>query len=269
MSVQLYAQRKWKVKDVAYVLSPGSCHFYKTKDLEGDKYFTFVYSSKVTIIDRKPASGHFMMNGVWGHLVKVQWNDYKGYVFDGFLTPLYVCRFEDCPTIEDAFDANTIREYSSYSTFDCPDTGVEIPDSLYLFNQCDSVEIIWRTGVKYNAVQTPTNFAQTYVIPKAEVQEILQWCKLMYVDLKHINLANPKKEDTVFTRDTRIEYKFRYSYNSGNRLTAFFADIRTYDKDNNALIEEFSFDISVFERSGVRVLVDKKLHTQLLIKDRS
>lgn len=265
---QVQAQRKWKVKDVGYVLSPAHCHFYKTNNIDGEKYFTFVYSSKVTIIDKKPASGLFMMNGVWGHLMKVQWNDYKGYIFDGFLTPLYVCRFEDCPTIENAFDANTIREYSSHTGFDCPNTGVELPDSLYLFPECDSIDIIWRTGVKYSAVQTPSYFTQSYVIPKTEVQEIFQWCKLMYRELKNASLVAPVKELEDWERDTRLVHSFRYTYSS-NRLSSFAADIRTYDKDNNSLIKEFTFQIAPYERNSVRVIVEKKLHTQLIIKDRS
>jgi hypothetical protein len=266
----IWAQKKWQAKDTAYVLSPAYCHFYKQADTTADRYFTLVYSSKVVILENKVSSPLFSMYGTVGQLRYVKWNDYKGYVFDGFLTRLYVCRFEDCKRIEDAFDATTIREYSTETPLDCPPNAVAgIPDSMQLSPTCDSVDIRWRNGVEYNSYHSPKRYTQTYVIPRADVQEIFQWAKLLYRELKFASISHPKKEMEEEENGIRTVYNFKYTTNSNNqKLMYFAASVRSYNKAENRLLSDFNFEISSLSKTFVRVTVDKTLQTQLIIKDR-
>jgi hypothetical protein len=261
--------RKWLAKDTAYVLSPAYCHFYKKADTTSDRFFTLVYSSKVVILENRAASPEFSMFGTMGQLRKVEWGNYKGYVFDGFLTHLYVCRFEGCRRIEDAFDVNTIREYSTETPLDCPPNASSgLPDSLWLFPTCDSFDIHWRNGVKYNAYQSPKRFHQSYVIPKAEAQEIFQWAKLMYKELKFASLSHPEKEVEELDGDQQTLHSFKYVTQSNTgKLSYFTANIRKYNKAENRLISNFSFKISSLDKNSIQVTVEKNMQTQIIIKD--
>lgn len=268
----LHAQstRKWQARDTAYILSPAFSHFYKDSDTSADRYFTFVYSSKVVILENKPASSMFSMYGTTGQLRKVQWNNYKGYVFDGFLTHLYVCRFEDCLGIEDAFDVNTIREYSMETPLDCPPNASSgVPDSLMLSPTCDSVDIRWRNGVEYNSYRSPKRFSQSYIIPKADVQEIFLWAKLMYPELKYASLSHPQREIEDIKGDIKTQYSFKYVTAANSpKLIYFTANVRSYHRTENRLIGDTNIEISSLNKTFVRVTVEKTMQTQLIIKDK-
>ena len=261
--------RKWSAKDTAYVLSPAYCHFYKQADTTSDRFFTLVYSSKVVILENRAASPIFSMYGCLGQLRKVEWDNYKGYVFDGFLTHLYVCRFEGCRRIEDAFDVNTIREYSTETPLDCPPNATSgLPDSLWIFPTCDSFDISWRNGVEYNAYQSPKRFYQSYIIPQADVQEIFQWAKLMYKELKFASLSHPQKEVEEIDHNQQTLHSFKYvTHANTGKLIYFTANVRSYNKTENRLISDFRFEISAFDKTYVQVTVEKNMQTQIIIKD--
>ncbi len=263
-------QRHWQARDTAYVVSPAHCHFYKKADTLAERHFTFVYSTKVVLAENKAASPVFSFAGAVGQLRQVKWEGYTGYVFDGFLTHLYVCRHEDCHKIEDAFDAGTVREYSMDFPFDCPaEEGMGIDSADMLWHECDSVSIQWRSGVKYESYRSPSLLTQSYVIPNTDAQEVFLWAKLLYArEMYYAALQNP--QENVEDEDDLVKrvYRFKYAYGSNKKLLYFSCDARTQDKFTNKLIEDFSIEIQTLSKTEVRVNLRKNRHAQLVIKNR-
>lgn len=264
-------QRHWQARDTAYVVSPAHCHFYKKADTSAQRHFTFVYSTKVVLLENKAASPTFSFAGAVGQLRAVKWEGYTGYVFDGFLTHLYVCRHEDCHQIEDVFDAGTMREYSVDFPVDCPaNEGEGIDSTEMLWHECDSVSIRWRSGVAYDSYRSPSLLTQVYTIPHTDAQEVFLWAKLLYArELYHASLLNPQEiieeEDDLYRR----RYRFKYAHGSGNKKLLYFScDARTEDKFTNKLIEDFTIEVQTLSKTEVRVTLRKNRHAQLVIKNR-
>ncbi len=261
------AQHKWKTNDTLFVMYPDGCFFYKQPDVNADKYFTFIRSTKVVLLDTRPYSAPMQINGVWGQLKLVQWQSYKGYVFDGYLTSMYVCKFEHCRDIIDGFDWSTVREFSLETPYDCPMARYAgIPDSLKLHQGCDSIEIQWRTGVLYESYRAPNRFTEVYTIPHVTVQEVFLRSKLLYKELLKASL----KSSVLYIEDESeaavSKHKYTYRFDKGRKLAFFGADYKEYDRRDNRLMADFSMEIRSVNKNFVQVTVEKNYHNQLIIK---
>jgi len=266
-TVELNAQHKWKVQDTLFVMYPNGCQFYKWPDVKADKYFTFVRSSKVILLDARPQSPLMQVDGVWGYLRLVRWESYIGYAFDGFLTSLYVCKFENCRTIADALDWYNLREFSQETLLDCkPNEQENTPVEKQLHPSCDSVEIGWKMGVRYTAYRSPTKFSEVFTVPYTSVQEVLIWSKLLYKELFNVSLQNPSEKLETEKEGEIIKQKFNYSYDVGGKLNYFTLDYKSYEKESSRLISDFYIEIRNSNKKWIEVSVERNYHNQIVIK---
>ncbi len=262
----LQAQHKWKAQDTLFVMYPNGCQFYKWPDTKAEKYFTFVRSSKVILLDTRPQSALIQVDGVWGYLRLVRWESYIGYAFDGFLTSLYVCKFENCRNIADALDWYNIREFSQETLLDCRPNELEITLlDKQLAPSCDSVEIWWKMGVRYRAYRSPTQYSETFSVPFATVQEVLLWSKLLYKELFNANLQSPSEKIETEKEGEIIKQKFNYKYDPENKLNYFTLDYKSYEKESNRLLSDFYMEIRNAGKK-IEVTIERNYHNQIVIK---
>jgi hypothetical protein len=278
LPVLVSAQHKWKQNDTLFVMYPYGSHFYKQPDMNSDKFFTFIRSTKVVLLDTRPMSPLMQVHGAWGYLKLVQWEGYKGYIFDGFLTSMYVCKTEVCDNIVNAFDWYNVREYSIESPYDCAASARgKIPDSLCLSLVCDSVDIRWRNGVLYKHQHTPRKITETYSIPSVSVQEVFLWTKLIYEELIDASIYQPRYTLEDIKGNKIIRQQHKYDYDINQRINFFSAKYKVHNQANNELLYDFSFSIEQNAKLGVLIRVEKNLYgilyedtpnTQLIIKEK-